>query len=370
MKTENMSLNLDQEAAILQTLSGGIGFPTLYWFGKSSNLKTMITDARGPSLEDVFERSNRYFHMQLVLEIANQLIFRLEWMHSHNVSHGRLTPVSFAAGASTWQTPQIILGEFGNIDNTENSTMKDLEAVADILVYLAVGFPSWEIFQARKPSLADIPPPLKGFISMISGREVNPADYVIPRRYLHTARRSLLGRTILGGLGAPQDRNLSLKYLASRNTGDLFETLGSKISAVGDAAGEIPWGKEHAKFLLGSLNEIMTIYFALLMRDKPSPKRNRYHMGAFHLPNRLWRDLRWYLCMAKRGSLPLQKLITITIYKYMGVLVEVIPSYNRHWTKILSDTAYAQMNVDEDCSHLWKDAWIYWKQCANFLNKQ
>ncbi|KAJ6051516.1 uncharacterized protein N7446_006149 [Penicillium canescens] len=372
IKTERIASTLDHEATILQTLSGGIGIPTLYWFGKAYNQKTMITDALGPSLEEIFDRSNRYFDMPLVLEVASQLIFRLEWMHSHHIAHGQLSPFSFAMGASTWQTPQVILADFTNVNSSQFSTKKDLQAVADILVYLAIGPPSWDLFQARKPSLAEIPSPLKGFVSIISDREMNPADYIILRRYFHTARQSLPGRTILGGLGSPQGEKLSLKSLASKSTGDLFENLGSRISTVGDSAGDpkAPWGREQAKFLLGSLNEIMTIYFVLLMREKPSQKRRHYHMGVYHLPNRLWRDLRWYLCMAKCGSLPLQRLIVLTIYKYVGVLLEVIPVYNRYWTKILSDAAYEQMKLDEDCWRMWRDAWMYWKNCANLLTKK
>lgn len=137
-----MALTLDHEATILQTLSGGIGIPTLYWFGKAYNQKTMITDALGPSLEEIFDRSNRYFDMPLVLEVASQLIFRLEWMHSHHIAHGQLSPFSFAMGASIWQTPQVILADFTNINSSQFSTKKDLQAVADILVYLAIGPPS------------------------------------------------------------------------------------------------------------------------------------------------------------------------------------------------------------------------------------
>jgi casein kinase I family protein HRR25 len=60
----------------------------------------MITDTLGPSLEDIFDRSNRYFNMPLVLEVASQLIFRLKWMHSYHITYGQLSPFSFAIGAS------------------------------------------------------------------------------------------------------------------------------------------------------------------------------------------------------------------------------------------------------------------------------
>ncbi|KAJ5402738.1 uncharacterized protein N7487_008634 [Penicillium crustosum] len=111
----------------------------------------MITNALGPSLEDIFDKCDRLFDMQLVLEFASQFIFRLEWMHSHNISHGNLTHASFTMGYSPWQAPQVILADFGSIDMDENLARKDMEAVADILVYLSTGSPSWEHFQAHKP---------------------------------------------------------------------------------------------------------------------------------------------------------------------------------------------------------------------------
>ncbi|CAG8085282.1 unnamed protein product [Penicillium salamii] len=369
IRTENATPNLEQEATILRALSGGIGFQTLYWFGETHNQKIIITNTVGMSLEDAFEKSNRFFDMSLVLEIASQLIFRLEWMHSHNLFHGKLTPDSFSLGGSRWQTPQVVLNGFQNIDTSENAARKDLEAVADILVYLAIGPASWESFQAEKPDFVDIPSALKGFILILSDQEINPADYLIPRAYFHAARRSLAGRTILGGLGDPQERHSCLKYLASKDTNELFDTLGSKLVAVGSAFGDLTWGGDETKYLFESLDEIMAIYLVLLLRDKPTPKRRTYLMGAYHLPNRLWRDFRWYLCTGKRGAASIQILLNLTVYKYMGVLLEVIPSYNRYWAKFLSETAYFQMKIDSDSYQFWRNAWIYWKHCSNFLSK-
>ena len=53
----------------------------------------------------------------------------------------------------------------------------------------------------------------------------------------------------------------------------------------------------------------------------------------------------------------------------VGVLLEVIPLYNRYWTEYLSKLAYAQMALDLDASS-WRRAWMYWKDCANFLDSR
>jgi serine/threonine protein kinase len=108
----------------------------------------MITDALGPSLEEIFCKSNRFIEISLLLEIAGQLIFRLEWVHSHHVSHGNLSPHSFAMGSSTKQTPQVILADFTSLDRSEDSAQNDLLAVGNILLYLSMGCSSWETFQS------------------------------------------------------------------------------------------------------------------------------------------------------------------------------------------------------------------------------
>lgn len=331
----------------------------------------MITEALGPSLEEIFIRSNRFFDLSMLLEIAAQLIFRLEWVHSRHISHGQLTPSSFTMGNSTWQTPQVVLADFTDVDGSERSAQQDLQAVGDIVIYLATGYSSWEIFLSEKPDLAEVPDCLSQFIYMISESAHNPADYVNLRRHFRDARRCLAGRALLGALRPSDKETPTLKSLSGWKSGRLFDLLSSKLATVGQTIGDpkIAWGEDQATFIMKSLNDIMSIYLVLLLRDKPTPMRRKHLNGAYHLPNRLWRDLRWYLGMSRCGSLPLQRLLSINIYKYMGVLLEVVPSYNRHWTKFLSDVAHLQMGLDMDCLPLWRHAWIHWQNCANFLAK-
>ncbi|CAG8005027.1 unnamed protein product [Penicillium nalgiovense] len=363
--------NLALEAAALQALSGGVGIPNLYWFGIAYGRKTMVTELPGQSLEMVFNQCGRQFEMHVLIEFACQMIYRLEWMHTRHISHGNLTPSSFMVGLAQWQTPQITVGSFETADLSAYSARNDLEAVGNVLLYFATGSASWDQFKACEQDFKQVPPLLDFYFNAIPSGEVNPADYAKIRFNLHAARRSLSKRSLLGELKPTPHTSLSLKQLFGKTTGDLFECLGVKMSSVGQAAGAetSPWTQEQATSILGALDEIMTIFMVLLMRDKPSPIRRRYLMGAYHLPNRLWRDLRWYLCMPSCGSISFRRLITLRVYKYMGVLLEVVPLYNRYWTKFLSELAYAQMGLDLESSSLWRQAWIYWKNCANHLKK-
>jgi hypothetical protein len=308
--------------------------------------------------------------MPILFEFACQLISRLEWMHSHHISHGNLSPSSFTVGPSPWQTQQIAVSSFGNADLSHFSARKDLEAVGNVLLYFATGSVSWDELKTSEQNATDLLSVFNGYFTAISSGELNPADYGVLRCNFLTARQSLSKGSLVGGLAPPQ-KNLSLKELSGKNTGDLFDSLREKMSAVGQRAGDVTsWTQEQSVHIVGALDEIMAIFMILLMRDRPSRTRRQHLMGAYHLPNRLWRDLRWYLCMATRGSNSFQRLITLRIYKFMGALLEVIPVYNRYWTKCLSELAYTQMALDLESSSSWRQAWIYWKDCANFLNKR
>ena len=350
---------------------GGVGFPTLYWFDATPDHVTMVTDAFGESLQNVFDRAGRYFEMPLVLEIANQIISRLEWMHSRQITHGNLSPSSFAIGRSSWQTPQIILTGFENADRTGESVYEDLHAAGDIMIYFATGFKSWPEFQRCKPAGVEIPQVLQEYLVLIKGPEFNPADYIGLRQHFHKARRCLPNRAVIGGLESSVDHSPSLKTLAQKTSGDLFEDLGSKLSAIGVIFNRAKdtWTVGLAKNGLTCLAEVMAIYTVLLMRDKPTRKRKGYLLGAYHLPNRVWRDLRWFIGAAKFGPFSFQRVAALVIYKYMGVLHEVIPLYDRYWTSFMSDLAYTQMGLDSHCSHIWRRNWIYWKDCANLFSR-
>ncbi|KAJ6008534.1 hypothetical protein N7540_012510 [Penicillium herquei] len=371
IKSDISASNLASEVSALQSLAGGIGIPSLYWFGVVRGHKILVTDLQGHSLEEIFHQAGRYFELQILLEFAHQLVFRLEWMHSRQVSYGNLEPASLTLGSSSWQAPQITISNFGNADISKFSARADLEAVGNILLYFATANSSWEEFKRRQKSPVEIPSFLMEFFSAISSPDISLAHYATIRSYFHTAR-CYLKRTLFGGISDPEKQHLSLRHLSGKTTGDLFELLGTQMSKVGESVTleRSQWMADHAGFVVGFLDDMMAIFLALLMRDKPSHIRRNYLNGAFHLPNRLWRDLRWYLCMASRGSISFQRLITLRIYKYIAVLLEIIPCYNHYWTSYLSDLAYSQMALDSEATLEWRQTWMYWKNCANHIRSK
>ena len=72
--TINKHQTLEHEFHVLKTLSGGVGFPIIHWFGSEEGYNAMVFDRLGPSLEDLFARSNYKLSEGTVSNLALQLV--------------------------------------------------------------------------------------------------------------------------------------------------------------------------------------------------------------------------------------------------------------------------------------------------------
>ncbi|CEG38623.1 ck1 ck1 ck1-d protein kinase [Plasmopara halstedii] len=86
------------ESKIYKILSGGLGVPSLRWFGVEGEYNVMVIDLLGPSLEDLFNYCGRRFQLKTVLMIADQLLCRLEYCHAKNFIHRDVKPDNFLIG--------------------------------------------------------------------------------------------------------------------------------------------------------------------------------------------------------------------------------------------------------------------------------
>ncbi|KAF8638124.1 hypothetical protein AX17_002423 [Amanita inopinata Kibby_2008] len=89
---------LRQESKIYKTLMGGTGVPWIMWSGRKGDYNVMVIDLLGPSLEDLFKMCNRHFSLKTVLLLADQLISRIEFIHSHSFVHRDIKPANFVMG--------------------------------------------------------------------------------------------------------------------------------------------------------------------------------------------------------------------------------------------------------------------------------
>ncbi|KVH79763.1 Protein kinase, ATP binding site-containing protein [Cynara cardunculus var. scolymus] len=96
VKTKHPQLHY--EAKLYMLLQGGTGVPHLKWIGVEGEYNAMVIDLLGPSLEDLFNYCNRKFTLKTVLMLADQLINRVEYMHSRGFLHRDIKPDNFLMG--------------------------------------------------------------------------------------------------------------------------------------------------------------------------------------------------------------------------------------------------------------------------------
>ena len=101
--TKHPQLHL--EAKLLQQLSNGVGIPKVRYNGEERGFNVMVMDLLGPSLEDLFNFCNRKFTLKTVVLLADQMLTRIEFIHTQNYIHRDIKPDNFLMG----------LGKQGNL---------------------------------------------------------------------------------------------------------------------------------------------------------------------------------------------------------------------------------------------------------------
>ena len=74
------------------------GIPSVRWFGVEGDYNCMVMDLLSFSLEELFVECGRKFSLKTVLMLGDQLISRLEILHTKNYIHRDIKPDNFLMG--------------------------------------------------------------------------------------------------------------------------------------------------------------------------------------------------------------------------------------------------------------------------------
>ncbi|XP_012590191.1 PREDICTED: casein kinase I isoform delta [Condylura cristata] len=153
VKTKHPQLHI--ESKIYKMMQGGVGIPTIRWCGAEGDYNVMVMELLGPSLEDLFNFCSRKFSLKTVLLLADQMISRIEYIHSKNFIHRDVKPDNFLMGLGKKGNLVYII-DFGlakkyrdarthqHIPYRENKNLTGTARYASVNTHLGIGEPRGE----------------------------------------------------------------------------------------------------------------------------------------------------------------------------------------------------------------------------------
>ncbi|KAK4757749.1 hypothetical protein SAY87_019050 [Trapa incisa] len=100
------------ESKLYRLLQGGDGIPKVKWYGSEGDYNVLVMDLLGRSLEDLFNYCSRKLSLKSVLMLAEQMINRVEYLHSKSFLHRDIKPDNFLIGVGR-RANQVYMIDFG-----------------------------------------------------------------------------------------------------------------------------------------------------------------------------------------------------------------------------------------------------------------
>lgn len=74
------------------------GFPRAHQFSTEEDCSILVLDLCGPNLEDLFNYCHRRFSLKTIIMLADQMLCRIEYLHSRGYVHRDIKPENFVLG--------------------------------------------------------------------------------------------------------------------------------------------------------------------------------------------------------------------------------------------------------------------------------
>lgn len=105
---------LRDEYRAYRILHGCVGVPNAYHFGQEGLHNILVIDLLGPSLEDLFEWCERKFSTKTTIQVAKQMISRVQSIHERNLIYRDIKPDNFLIGLPSSKEANVIhIVDFG-----------------------------------------------------------------------------------------------------------------------------------------------------------------------------------------------------------------------------------------------------------------
>ncbi|KAK4599039.1 hypothetical protein RGQ29_009214 [Quercus rubra] len=172
---------LMHESRVYKILQGGTGIPNVKWSGVDGNYNVLAMDLLGENLEELLKICGNKLSLKSVLMLADQMIDRIEFVHSKSYLHRDIKPDNFIMGRRS-KDNEVFIVDFGlatkyrhpssynhipyrenkNFVGTERfasrnthhgiqqSRRDDLESLGYVLIYFLKGSLPWQIKAATQ----------------------------------------------------------------------------------------------------------------------------------------------------------------------------------------------------------------------------